>query len=294
MCHHLLAFCGRLVAALAMLVGGAATALADPPAPGRLTVLPSKSDGAITLAWSGRVAGPMALDIRTAFEAQKDRSRRLVLKLNSGGGSVAEGERVIELLREIKATHEVETVVEQGQMCGSMCVFIYLQGNRRVAALSSLWLFHEISYNDPKTNKILRLDRAAWERLVDKYYAAAGVSAAWTERMKPLTVASDYWQTGSDLMREQSGIVHVALGNQRERLIADRAPARPGPEAGPETPRPASPDARPDQPPEAPNSPSTPPDQRTQPAPRYAIMFETKACHTLVPDRQVYVNTPCG
>ena len=289
MCHPALAFFVRLVAAAAMLAAGAAAARADPPPPGRLTIQSSdQGDGVIMLAWSGRVAGPMALDIRTAFEAHKQRGRRLVLKLNSGGGSVAEGERVIELLREIKATHEVETVVEQGHMCGSMCVFIYLQGNRRVAALSSLWLFHEISYSDPKTNKILRLDRAAWERLVDKYYATAGVSAAWTERMKPLTVASDYWQTGADLMRDQSGIVHVALGNQRERLIADRAPTKPAPEAGRETPRP--PDARPHQPPQAP----TPPEQRTQPPSRYATMYETKACHALVPERQVYVNTPCG
>ncbi|MDX2201639.1 MAG: hypothetical protein NW223_02735 [Hyphomicrobiaceae bacterium] len=278
--------CLRMAAAVAILLLAAVSARAEPPPPGRLVVEPAaRSDGTVTMAWSGRVAGSMADQIRAVFEAERHRARRIVLKLNSGGGSVSEGERVIGLLREIRATHDLETVVEQGQICGSMCVFIYLQGARRVAALSSLWLFHEISYHDPKTNRILRLDRAAWERLVEKYYPAAGVSSAWIERMKPLTVASDYWQTGADLVRDQSGIVHATLSNRRERLIAERPPA--SPEAGREPPQ---------QPP-APRAPVAPKAQEPEPAappPRYATTFETKACHTHLPDKQVYVNTPCG
>lgn len=274
-----------LVAGMGLALSPAARA--DAPAPGRLTVeAPEANDGAITLRWTGRVASPMAAQIRNAFQSQKTRANRVVLTLHSGGGSVAEGEQVIEVLREIRKTHALETVVEQGQMCGSMCVFIYLQGQRRVAALSSLWLFHEVSHHDPNTYKITRLDRPAFERLVEKYYGAAGVSAAWTERMKPLTVASDYWQTGADLIRDSSGIVHVALGNQRERLIADRTPAKPAPEAGRGQPpiTPAPPVA----------APKAPAEEPKQPPSRYATMFETKACRDLVPDQQIYVNAPCS
>ncbi len=275
----------RLLAAAVILTAGASVATADVPAPGRLTVDPAENTGSeIVLRWTGRIASPMAAQIRSAFETHKGRGDRVVFKIHSGGGSVNEGERVVELMREIRTTHSLETVVEQGQMCGSMCVFIYLQGQRRVAALSSLWLFHEISHHDPKTHKILRLDRPAWERLVEKYYAAAGVSAAWTERMQPLTIESDYWQTGADLMRDKSGIVHVALGNQRERLIADRAPSRPTPEAGREPPKPSP----------SPEAPKAPAEEPKQPVARHASMFETKACHALQPETQVYVNTPCG
>jgi hypothetical protein len=202
-------------------------ASADDGAQGRLTLGSSESDpGAIVMLWSGRVAAPMARQIRDAFEQRRHTGSRVVLKLSSGGGSVAEGERVIDVLRDIKRTHELETVVEQGRTCGSMCVFIYLQGQKRTAALSSLWLFHEVSHKDPRSQKVVSLDREAWEMLVNKYYGPAGVSAEWTAAMKPYTVRSDYWQTGADLINEKSGIVHVALGNQKERVVAEREPPR--------------------------------------------------------------------
>lgn len=187
---------------------------------GSLKVLPAeKAPDAIVMFWEGGVARPMADQIRAAFQENRERARRVVFRISSGGGSVAEGERVIEVLREIRRTHRLETVVERGHRCGSMCVFIYLQGEHRVAALSSLWLFHEVSHHDPHTRQITRLDRPGWERLVNLYFQPAGVSAEWTERMKPHTVKSDYWQTGADLQNDKSGIFHQALGNQQERRI---------------------------------------------------------------------------
>ncbi len=104
-----------------------------------------------------------------------------------------------------------------------MCVFIYIQGQKRHGALTSAWLFHEVSRRDPVTKQIT-LDRAAWERLVDKYFPPAGVSEDWTAKMKQLTVESDYWQTGGDLIQANSGIIHVPLGNQKPRNIARSAP----------------------------------------------------------------------
>jgi hypothetical protein len=129
---------------------------------------------------------------------------------------------VIEVLRQIKKTHELQTVVGHGQTCGSMCVFIYLQGQKRVGALSSTWLFHEVSHTDPVSKKIDRLDRPHWERLVEKYFRPAGVSDPWIAHMKPYTVTSDYWQTGADLVNAKSGIIHEALGNQMPRIVAPR------------------------------------------------------------------------
>ena len=132
---------------------------------------------------------------------------------------MAEGERVIEVLRQIKATHELETVVAQGDVCASMCVFIYVQGQKRFGALTSSWLFHEVSHMDPVTKQTTKLDRAAWERLVDKYLRPAGVSDAWIADLKPRTVDSDYWQTGSDLIQSNSGIIHEPLANQTARVV---------------------------------------------------------------------------
>ena len=171
------------------------------------------------LSWTGPVMAPMANQIRDAFESRKGQASRILLRVSSYGGSVAEGERVIEVLRHIKATHELETTVLQGDVCASMCVFIYVQGQKRYGALTSSWLFHEVSHTDPVTKQTTRLDRAAWERLVDTYLRPAGVSDAWIADLKPRTINSDYWQTGADLVRANAGIIHEPLGNQTARMI---------------------------------------------------------------------------
>ena len=173
----------------------------------------------VLLSWTGPVMAPMANQIRDAFESRKGQASRFLLRVSSYGGSVAEGERVIEVLRRIKATHELDTTVLQGDVCASMCVFIYIQGQKRYGALTSSWLFHEVSHTDPVTKQTTRLDRAAWERLVDTYLRPAGVSDAWIADLKPHTVNSDYWQTGADLVRANAGIIHEPLGNQTVRMI---------------------------------------------------------------------------
>lgn len=288
-----------LMAVLGLAIPGSAQAQS-----GSLSVDTDTGSGAVVMAWSGGVGGPMAQQISAAFQQNRDRAKRVVFKIASGGGSVDEGERVIEVLREIRKSHHLETVVEQGRMCGSMCVFIYLQGQTRTAALSSLWLFHEVSHSDPVTKKIVRLDRPAWERLVKRYYGPAGVSAEWTEQMKPLTIDSDYWQTGADLIRDKSGIIHLSLGNQKDRPIAGRPPKPEHPRVA-ELPKPQQPQTEPpSDPPSAPprvsekpqtEPPSTPPKATPQEPPkRVAIQFETKECRRLHPEFSVYVNVPCA
>ena len=185
----------------------------------RVTVSNVRS-GTVVLNWRGAIMPPMAGQIREAFEAHKRQATRFVLRISSQGGLVPEGERVIELMRQIKTTHQLDTVVTQGDVCASMCVFIYLQGQKRFGALTSSWLFHEVSHVDHATKQTTKLDRGAWERLVEKYMGPAGVSESWIADMKPRTVNSDYWQTGADLINASSGIIHEALANQTARHIA--------------------------------------------------------------------------
>src|SRR5262249_37626074 len=115
--------------------------------------LSSTRANTVLLSWTGPVMAPMASQIRDAFETRKGQASRFLLRVSSYGGSVAEGERVIEVLRRIKATHELETTVLQGDVCASMCVFIYVQGQKRYGALTSSWLFHEVSHTDPVTKQ---------------------------------------------------------------------------------------------------------------------------------------------
>jgi ATP-dependent protease ClpP protease subunit len=173
----------------------------------------------VLLNWQGPIMAPMANQIKDAFESRKGQATRFVLRIASYGGSVTEGERVIDVLRQMKSAHQLETVVAQGDVCASMCVFIFVQGQKRFGALTSSWLFHEVSHMDPATKQVTKLDRAAWERLVDKYFRPAGVSEEWIADLKPRTIDSDYWQTGADLIRSNAGIIHESLGNQTARLV---------------------------------------------------------------------------
>jgi len=213
-------FLAAFALATSLLLQGAPAGALEAPPRGELRVSPSNTrPNTVLLNWTGPVAAPMANQIKEAFESRKTQATRFVLKIASYGGSVAEGERVIDVLRQIKATHELETAVTQGDVCASMCVFIYVQGQKRYGALTSSWLFHEVSHMDPVTKQTTKLDRAAWERLVDKYFRPAGVSDAWIAELKPHTVDSDYWQTGSDLIRSRSGLIHEALANQTARVV---------------------------------------------------------------------------
>jgi hypothetical protein len=103
-------------------------------------------------------------------------------------------------------------------MCGSMCVFVYLQGQNRAAAPASAWLFHEIT-RTPADTKTPVIDRARFEQLIALYYPIAGVSTAWTQHMKPLTVNTDYWLTGRELVDARSGVVTSLLANTQPRVL---------------------------------------------------------------------------
>ena len=180
----------------------------------------NKHNDILIMVWRGRIEAPMSSEISAAFEENKSSIKGIEFKIDSGGGSVTEGERVIAVLQEIKKTHELHTVVEAGGKCGSMCVFIYVQGQKRLAAPASLWLFHEVSFKDPQTHKITRLDRSSWEHLVDKYWVPAGVDKQWIENVKTHTVGTDYWQSGDSLLKEGSNIITKALSDEHHRIVA--------------------------------------------------------------------------
>ncbi len=186
---------------------------------GTLTVTsPIGSPGTVILRWDGTIAMPMAQEIGNAIDAFKSSRRRFVLVLNSGGGSVAEGERVIALLQKIRASHQFDTAVERGARCGSMCVPIYLQGQSRFGARSSAWLFHEITRPSTNFGKHTRVE-GSYMRLIEKYWIPAGVSKTWVDRMLQLADGHDYWQTGENLIADGANIITRPLDNRTKRNL---------------------------------------------------------------------------
>jgi hypothetical protein len=136
------------------------------------------------------------------YPARRSGSTR---NLDSAGGQVEEGDRVIEVLNEIKLRHQLITVVPHGNLCASMCIPIFLQGEDRLAARASVWIFHEVAQR--QANGQQRTDMAETWRLFRKYYAPAGVSTRWLKSIAPMIKEADLWQTGGDLISAKSGII---------------------------------------------------------------------------------------
>jgi hypothetical protein len=170
------------------------------------------------MSWSGPVTTGMADALRTTFATYADRTHRVALFLASPGGSVEEGERVIHVLKKIAETHRLATIVMHGQICASMCILIYLQGDDRYAARSSLWVFHEAGRQDGEGD--VTVDWRETMRLLRAYYVPAGVSIEWINGLLPLIKESNYWQTGQDLIMANSGIITNPIDNQTPRTEA--------------------------------------------------------------------------
>ena len=172
-------------------------------------------DGDLYITWRGRVQSGMASFIRKAFAKMGERTRHVYFEIHSGGGKVREGKNVIKVLRMIKKSHRLTTVVGRGGMCASMCVPIYLQGDKRVGARASVWMFHDVSRKNKRGERFVR--RKDTLRHLRRYYATAGVSKSWLRALYSEMKNADIWRTGQDLIVAKTGIITHPLSNRRVR-----------------------------------------------------------------------------
>ncbi len=179
---------------------------------GRLEVRDAPLDNTVFMRWRGKIDAPMAARISETIQRFKSEKRRFVLSLSSPGGSLDHGNDVVALLRRLRETHGLETVVEAGSRCASMCVPIYLQGQPRTAAASARFMFHEVSFREFFSNEQVDVPDRARGRATDmffaRYFASAGVPDAWIRSVRAQMAGDeDVWKTAQDLIDEQSGIV---------------------------------------------------------------------------------------
>lgn len=157
------------------------------------------------IALTGALAYPLAREFDELVESFKD-DRPLLVHLNSGGGSYQEGLKIIATLRRLaQEGREVNTTVHNGEICGSMCVPVFLQGRKRFAGEVAAFMFHGVVAhgftnvpNEAKTREALNL------------FLDAGVSKEWLDGMwgkKVFSLPGQYWMTAGELHRENSGIV---------------------------------------------------------------------------------------
>jgi len=213
-------FAAAILATLALTLPFASASPTSPEqqAPAVLSLEFDQADGILEIEWSGLIVAGVADELRASVAKYGTALKRVVLFLDSAGGQVDEGDRVIAVLNEIKQGHRLATVVPHGKLCASMCIPIFLQGDDRFAARASLWNFHEAS--QPLTNGEQRTDMTETWRLFRKYYGSTGVSTHWLKSIAPLIKGADLWQTGGDLIDAKTGIIMHALGDTVERATA--------------------------------------------------------------------------
>lgn len=168
---------------------------------------------AVILRWAHGVDAPMAERFASAFDDWKGRTGRFLIDLNSPGGSITEGRLVIETIERMKETHRVDAYVGEGAFCLSMCVPIYLAAERRTAAASAAFMFHEPSTRDLFTEE--KIDRPGFEqrmtseKFFDRYFAGSGMDPEWRESLRAAWRGRDIWFTAEALVEQGAGVVEA-------------------------------------------------------------------------------------
>jgi hypothetical protein len=177
---------------------------------GELTV--EQRPGEVVLRWRGQIEAPLASKLDEAFRAQAGSTRRFVIALHSPGGTLEHGREVIQQIRRMQRTHMVDTVVEARRACGSMCVPVYLSGQRRTAAPQARFMFHEVSFRDNLSGKVEKVPKEAIGRATDqffeRYLKPAGLDARWLANLREAVRGKDVWRTAEELVEQRAGVVH--------------------------------------------------------------------------------------
>ena len=176
----------------------------------------------IVLGWSGPVQEPMSERVSAALVRYKADQRRIVLVLNSPGGSIEHGRKVVAVIR--AQGRAIETLVHKAGVCASMCVPIFLAGSKRMADPDAYFMFHQASLNSSVSEHQKRKEFTASEKAIYSQAVKAietqvtddlfrndigirGVNTAWLARMRDKISGRDVWMSGQQLVDERSGIV---------------------------------------------------------------------------------------
>jgi hypothetical protein len=178
----------------------------------------------VVIEYDGPIAFPMAENLRAIWDEIKKNSRfqRVALRLNSPGGTDVHGLEVIDVLREMREKVRLMTVVNEHDLCASMCVPIFLQGDVRYAGPATSWMFHGAARNLSNVPVL-----APTLRYLD-LFKERGIDATFTSFLLDnnyVTTPGQYWISGYELATK-SNIITKLLPNWQP-LDAD-----PGPTAG--------------------------------------------------------------
>ncbi len=201
-------------------IAGTFSVATAPTATAKMKTVYLKKHSMVRIIWTGKIAKPMARQLNQQIRKWHASAQNgFELLLNSRGGHMSEGRRVIRLLRQLKQTRSLKTVVRPGHICGSSCIPIFLQGEQRSASASTLWLLHEVSKTDKKSKKLIALRPAKTQQYFKEYFLPAGVPQSWIDMITRKIRGKDLWWTGRQIYQSGSHFITNRLGNTRVRKV---------------------------------------------------------------------------
>jgi hypothetical protein len=171
----------------------------------------------VYLRFIGAIDAQFSIGLKRTWSNLAGSYDRVLLDLDSPGGTLAETEKSLEIIAEIRGSAQVDTLVRNGSLCASACVAVYMQGEERIAGGASVWLFHGACYGQSNVPSI-----SLTKRFLD-ILAEAGVSESflcWLVDEQYVLRPGNLWLSGYELF-------HVYEANIITRLLEPWQPDTP-------------------------------------------------------------------
>jgi len=179
---------------------------------------PSIAADTVVLRLTGKIEPPMATELAALWRDRAPGHGRLLIDLDSPGGSLVETEAIVAIITAIRTDTRVDTLVRHGALCASACVAIFVQGEDRAAGGASVWLFHGACRDAGSNMPSIALT----ERYLD-ILRQAGVAESFLCALAAegyVTTPGNFWLSGYELH-------HVHKANVITRLLDPWRPEAP-------------------------------------------------------------------
>ena len=162
--------------------------------------------------FEGLIRTPLAEEFQKLIK-EIDLKKEIELRFDSVGGSIYETKKIINILDELKVNNvRLTTRVDQGSICASSCVPLFVQGQKRLAGNASSFMFHGVALyavtNAPSENET---------KIMIDTYRKAGIAEKWIQDhidMQVWSSPNETWYNGKELFENGSNFVTGSLNNR--------------------------------------------------------------------------------
>lgn len=139
--------------------------------------------------------------------------KEIELRFDSVGGSIYETKKLIKILDELKENNiGITTRVDQGSMCASSCVPLFVQGQKRLAGNASSFMFHGVALY-----AVTNVPGEKDTKIMIDAYRKAGIAEKWIQEhidMQVWSSPNETWYNGKELLENGSNFVTESLDNR--------------------------------------------------------------------------------